>query len=266
MKALPVATAGLAVAGAAAISAALLWVPADPGIEPRPAPDVSVSTPAPNAPGPNASASGASAPTASLGDTPAPAGAPPRPVAERADPAWVVRVAEASGIPERALAAYAGAALTLAETDPACGLGWNTLAAIGLVESEHGSISGSVLGADGVAHPSIVGIALDGTDSLTIADTDGGRLDGDEAWDRAVGPMQFIPETWASFARDGDGDDIPNVQQIDDAALTAAAYLCDIGGDLTQPSAWIAAIHAYNPSVEYNNRVAAAATNYASVG
>ena len=35
-----------------------------------------------------------------------------------------------------------------------------------------------------------------------------GRLDGDDTWDRAVGPMQFIPSTWAWSGRDGDGDGV----------------------------------------------------------
>ncbi len=37
-----------------------------------------------------------------------------------------------------------------------------------------------------------------------IGDTDGGALDGDPVVDRAVGPMQFIPSTWARWSRDGE--------------------------------------------------------------
>jgi membrane-bound lytic murein transglycosylase B len=182
----------------------------------------------------------------------------------RADAAWVSRMAEVADIPERALAAYAGAALTVAETHPTCHLGWNTLAGIGLVESEHGTIDGSSMGPDGVARPEIVGIPLDGNGVEAIGDTDAGAMDGDDVWDRAVGPMQFIPTTWTAYGQDGNRDGRVEVHQIDDAALAAAVYLCE-AGDLSDGATWIAAISTYNPSVEYNNRVAHAATTYASL-
>jgi len=187
-------------------------------------------------------------------------------IATFADAAWVAAVADRTGIPQRALAAYAGAAIAVSRTHPSCGLGWNTLAAIGHVESEHGTIGGSHIDDDGVARPAIVGIALDGTASARIPDTDDGVLDGDVIWDRAVGPMQFIPSTWREHRQDGNGDGEYDVDQIDDAALTAAVYLCVAGGDLTVPARWIAAIHAYNADVSYNNRVADAAAHYATLG
>ncbi len=48
------------------------------------------------------------------------AAAAPRGVAELADAAWVSRMAAAAGIPERALAAYAGATLRMAQDAPGC--------------------------------------------------------------------------------------------------------------------------------------------------
>lgn len=203
--------------------------------------------------------------------SPAPSASPPATRAPRAgistlaDPAWVERIAARTGIPPRALAAYAGAALRMQSMHPGCGLGWNTLAGIGEVESRHGTIFGGAIGADGIARPQIVGIALDGTSSLAVPDTDGGALDGDTRWDRARGPMQFIPETWMRDGLDGDGDGRADVDSIDDAALTAAAYLCRAGGNLADPSGWIRAVDAYNPSLEYNHRVAAAANGYAAL-
>lgn len=182
----------------------------------------------------------------------------------QADPAWVAETAEATGIPERALAAYAQAAIRGEEATPGCGIGWNTLAAIGLVESGHGSIHGAKLGADGRAQPAITGPALDGTVYDAIPDTDGGALDGDPTWDRAVGPMQFLPETWKSYGRDATGSGTPDPHQIDDAAWGAATMLCDVGGDLTVPENWIRAVDAYNPNVAYNNDVADAADAYAA--
>ncbi|WP_210648964.1 lytic transglycosylase domain-containing protein [Nocardioides sp. SYSU D00065] len=184
-------------------------------------------------------------------------------VAELADPAWVSASAAALDIPPRALAAYAGASVAVTDTHPGCGLGWNTLAAIGEVESEHGTIGRSVLDDDGDTDPPILGVPLDGDGVAEIPDTDDGSLDQDAEWDRAVGPMQFIPSTWEEHATDGNGDGVPDVHNLDDAALTAAAYLCSTGTDLTQPDDWTAAITSYNPDAGYHNRVAEAATRYA---
>jgi membrane-bound lytic murein transglycosylase B len=179
------------------------------------------------------------------------------------DPLWVTRVSKLSGISERALAAYAGSALRLSREQPTCGLGWNTLAGIGFVESEHGTIDGAQLGSDGVVLPAIVGIALDGTVTESIADTDAGVLDGDAVWDRAVGPMQFIPSTWSLWSSDGDGDGRADPQDIDDAVYSAGRYLCATGGDLREPNNWITAVASYNDTVDYNHRVADAADHFA---
>lgn len=186
-------------------------------------------------------------------------------LAELPDATWVRRVAAGGRMPERALAAYAGAALWINRTDPACGLGWNTLAAIGHVESEHGQMDGARILSDGQVSPPIVGIPLDGNGVIAIEDTDEGRLDGDANWDHAVGPMQFIPSTWATFAADGNGDGLDDINNIDDAALAAALYLCRVGGDLSIAENWIAAIAAYNPSIDYNSRVAESADFFATL-
>jgi hypothetical protein len=120
-----------------------------------------------------------------------------------------------------------------------------------------------VLGADGVPRPAIVGVALNGNGPVAaIPDTDNGRFDGDTVWDRAVGPMQFIPSTWRSAGRDGDGDGVKSPNDIDDAALASAGYLCHGGGDLTQTSAQRAAIFSYNPSWYYVDLVSAFAHGY----
>lgn len=182
------------------------------------------------------------------------------------DPAWVERTADAGDIPARALRAYASAELLLREEQPGCGIGWNTLAAIGQVESHHGSIHGATLHDDGTVTPRVIGAALDGTRFDAIPDTDGGRLDDDAEWDRAIGPMQFIPHTWGLYGRDANGDGTADPDQIDDAALSAATLLCTEGGDLNVPENWITAVNAYNPSVAYNNDVADVADRYAALG
>lgn len=209
---------------------------------------------------------------AALADTPDTQAAPTRPELAAGtvsglhlDAEWIRTTAAAADIPERALSAYAAATLTIQHEFPNCKLGWNMLAAIGEVETRHGTIYGATLGDDGVAAPAITGPALDGGGAFkSIPDTDNGALDGDATWDRAVGPMQFIPQTWERYGRDGNGDDIADPQNIDDAALSAAALLCTAGGDLSQNRNWTRAVYAYNHSAQYHRDVADAANRYAS--
>lgn len=188
-----------------------------------------------------------------------------RPIARLPDPAWVDATATSTGVEARALRAYAGAALRLEREQPRCRIGWNTLAAIGAVESEHGTIDGAVVTDDGVADPPIVGVALDGGDVRAIRDTDDGELDGDERWDRAVGPMQFLPATWERWGADGDGDGHADPQHVDDAALAAARYLCHGGRNLTRGPDWVAAISSYNEGGDYHARVLEQASSLASL-
>ena len=165
---------------------------------------------------------------------------------------WSASSLTDNGLPSAARRAYVRAAQSMAGTDPACQLPWTLLAGIGRVESDHGRYGGSVLGENGVSHPLIIGVALDGHGPVAaIPDTDAGRLDKDKVWDRAVGPMQFIPSTWANAARDGDGDAVMSPNDIDDAALAAAAYLCSGSGSVLGESAMSAAIFRYNASEEY---------------
>ena len=63
--------------------------------------------------------------------------------------------------------------------------------------------------------------------------------------------MQFIPTTWARSGRDGNGDGTKDPQNVHDATLAAAGYLCDHGRDLADPAQLRAAILAYNHSDDY---------------
>jgi hypothetical protein len=172
------------------------------------------------------------APLAATPATPTPTRITPRPAVAAApaararisalpDQSWLASTAHATGIPDRALAAYAGTAIELGRTHPDCALGWNTLAGIG-------------------------------------------SLDGDAVWDRAVGPMPFIPSTWAEWGTDGSGDGVADPQNIDDAALSAARYLCGAGADLSVSQNWLDAIWSYNGTTEYVSRVSEMATSYAT--
>jgi membrane-bound lytic murein transglycosylase B len=196
-------------------------------------------------------------------DTPVPQ---PPPLADGTDlAAWSDAAAERTGVPARALRAYAGAEVAQRSTSPDCRLSWSTLAGIGRVESDHGRFGGARPDADGVVRPSIVGPALDGSAGVReIRDTDGGRLDGDVTFDRAVGPMQFLPGTWAHYGADGNDDGVRDPNQVEDAALAAARYLCADGRDTASGVGWWDGVLTYNRSVDYARLVWAAADRYAT--
>jgi membrane-bound lytic murein transglycosylase B len=166
----------------------------------------------------------------------------------------------AGGIPSTAHEAYVRAA---AASPAGCHIAWSLVAAIGRVESNHGRFAGAVLHSDGRSTPAIIGRALDGKGTALIRDTDGGRLDGDRNYDRAVGPMQFIPSTWRAYATDGDGDGRSDPFDIHDAGGAAAKYLCAAGRDLSSTAGKRRAVLAYNHSATYVATVLKLAAAYA---
>lgn len=176
-------------------------------------------------------------------------------------------VEDVEDIPARMVTAYQGAVDQLPEHAPGCqGLRWEVLAGIGRVESGHAA--GSRIGADGVARPAILGPRLDGSGAggnvTPVRDSDGGHWDGDSEYDRAVGPMQFIPTSWELYGRDGNGDGVADPHQVDDAALAAAVHLCGNGSrDLSEESALRAALLGYNRSEAYVDDVLRHAERYA---
>ena len=155
-------------------------------------------------------------------------------------------------VPEAALRAYRHAEKVMATADPDCDISWTLLAAIGRVETNHGRFGGAELGSDGVSRPEIRGPQLDGAGPFAaIHDSDNGTLDRDKVWDRAVGQMQFLPQTWRSVERDGDGDGTKNPDDIDDSALGSAVYLCGAGGSLADRAGMARAAFRYNHSDYY---------------
>jgi membrane-bound lytic murein transglycosylase B len=177
--------------------------------------------------------------------------------------ATMVSTASVSGIPSAALAAYQRAETVINAADKSCHLTWQLIAAIGRVESDHGRVHGNTLDDQGVARPGIFGPALDGKHGTSsIADTDAGQYDADDAWDRAVGPMQFIPSTWSVVGVDADGDGQRNPQDINDAALATAVYLCSGDDDLSTVTGQRAAVYRYNHSTSYVDLVLSIAKAY----
>lgn len=161
-------------------------------------------------------------------------------------------------IPTVAYEAYrtaSDAAPTVAE---GCSVDWTVLAGISQVEARHGRMDEDHrLAANGDVLPEIRGAALDGTQGTEpVPDTDGGEFDGDPSWDRAMGPLQFIPTTWAQLGRDGNGDGVADPDNLYDAALTAAAHLClRAPGDYADRSALREALVGYNASGRYAEEV-----------
>ena len=76
----------------------------------------------------------------------------------------------------------------------------------------------------------------------------------------AMGPMQFLPSTWAVYGVDGDGDGKANILDQADAVYSAARYLCASGGG--QSATLYDAIFAYNHSDYYVRTVLNLAAQY----
>ena len=180
--------------------------------------------------------------------------------------AGVVPVGGDRTIPALALRAYREAAAWAAGFDPGCRLTWPVLAGIGRVESNHGMYGGAAtrFSPSGTVSPRITGPPLDGRGVASIPDSDGGRWDGDTVWDRAVGPMQFIPSTWRSLGRDGNDDGVADPNNLFDSAVSAAAYLClSVDGSLSDPAVLRQAVYNYNHSWPYVDAILGWARLYA---
>ncbi|HET7074634.1 MAG TPA: lytic murein transglycosylase [Mycobacterium sp.] len=176
-------------------------------------------------------------------------------------PPMIVNAPGALGIPSIALAAYRGAEQKMAVADPGCGVSWNLLAGIGRIESGHAG--GGAVDARGTAVVPIYGPALDGTlpgNEVIIQSSVGNRV----SYARAMGPMQFLPGTWARYASDGKGDGVADPQNLFDSALAAARYLCTGGLNLRDPSQVMSAILRYNNSMAYAQNVLGWAAAYAT--
>lgn len=178
-----------------------------------------------------------------------------------APPSMMVNSPGSLRIPATALNAYRNAESMMAGAYPACGISWNLLAGIGRIESMHAN--GGATDSRGTPVQPIYGPALDGTlagNEVIVQSVQAGRV----TFARAMGPMQFLPGTWARYASDGDGDGKADVQNLYDSTLAAARYLCSGGLNLRDPSQVMAAILRYNNSTAYAQNVLGWAAAYAT--
>ncbi len=162
--------------------------------------------------------------------------------------------AGALGIPPVVFSAYIAAEANASRIAADCSVDWPIVAGIWKVESNHATYRGRTVTPDGIVTPPLFGATLDGSipGTARIPDSDGGVLDGDATWDRAVGPAQFLPATWRSLGQDGDGDGTADPQNVFDAALSTVAHLCLASpGDYTNDADLAAALRRYNNSAEY---------------
>ncbi|GAA2531448.1 lytic murein transglycosylase [Mycolicibacterium diernhoferi] len=164
-------------------------------------------------------------------------------------------------IPTVALNAYRNAERMMAASAPGCGMSWNLLAGIGRIESMHAN--GGATDVNGTAVRPILGPALDGTlpgNEIIVQSRSNDRV----TYARAMGPMQFLPGTWSRYASDGNGDGKTEVQNLYDATLAAARYLCSGGLSMRDQNQVMTAILRYNNSVAYARNVLGWAAAYAT--
>jgi len=176
-------------------------------------------------------------------------------------PAAVISPAGGMRIPVMALSAYRKAEQTMAGAAPGCGVSWNLLAGIGRIESSHAN--GGATDSSGTAVHPIYGPVLDGSlpgNEVIVQNNLGGR----PVYARAMGPMQFLPGTWSRFASDGDGDGKSDPQNLFDATLATARYLCSGGLNLRNQAQVLTAILRYNNSMAYAENVLGWAAAYAT--
>ncbi|WP_415041621.1 lytic transglycosylase domain-containing protein [Gordonia sp. (in: high G+C Gram-positive bacteria)] len=161
------------------------------------------------------------------------------------------------GIPGVVLQAYKLAATRMATESPACKLPWYLLAGIGRIESGHAG-NGNV-DEYGNVRTQIHGPALDGTlaGNAVILDSQGNAA-------RAMGPMQFIPSTWATWGSDANGDGKADPQNIFDSTYSAGRYLCAGVSDIMAGNNKVAAVYRYNHSMAYVTNVLSWAAAYST--
>lgn len=172
--------------------------------------------------------------------------------------------------------AYRKAAAAVADEPAICAIDWATIGGIANIESFHGTLGNRFVTANGNLSRPLLGVLLDGGASeadgeiddgvagdsgatstasfARIPDSDGGALDGSAEFDRALGPMQFLPSTWRRYGADGNADGVNDPHNIYDSALGAANYLCAVAKEIDSGALELR-LRSYNDSQTYVNKV-----------
>lgn len=87
--------------------------------------------------------------------------------------------------------------------------------------------------------------------SINFNETNFGRNTNNTTGSGAMGWMMFMPETWAAYGVDANGDGNKDPYDPEDAIFAAARYLQASGA----PGSWHEAIYAYNHAEWYVDRV-----------
>ncbi len=144
------------------------------------------------------------------------------------------------GIPALVRAAYQRAAALTAAYDPGCVLTWEVLAGVGRVESGHAS--GGRVDDGGTTRGRSDPGKLPGRLRSRDADDRGQRwrcARQRPGFDRAVGPMQFLPATWAGYAADGNDDGLRDPHNVFDASLPPRGTCAPAAGTSPiRPTCW----------------------------
>jgi hypothetical protein len=149
------------------------------------------------------------------------------------------------GVPERALR---GVLMIEPMTQAATGclVPWWLLLGITYIESGAGTFNDAQIDDDWVVRPLVFGPPT--------------------PYGRAMGPFQFIPDSWDIYGLDGSGDGVADPHNFLDGVLAAANHLCGssggAGGDLSDEATARRGIFGYNHSDEYVNDVWSAAVGY----
>lgn len=154
------------------------------------------------------------------------------------------------------------------EFDQCTGMRWQILAGIGSVESDHGATA--TIHPSGDTDPPFIGPRLDGSGvggNLTPHyDTDGGKWDGDEEYDRAVGVTQHLPANWDRYGVDGNGDGQADPHNVYDSVASTAVELCQSAQgervDFDDREDLKNALYRYNPAWWYVEDVLAEVDRY----
>lgn len=152
------------------------------------------------------------------------------------------------GIPERVLAAYRNAETQTPVLAAGCEVSWTVTAGIWKITANHTNLAGHTLSSDGRVTPPLT------------------HPPSDDSTEERLGPGGIPASVWSEIGVDGGKDGRVDPQQVDDAALTAAIYLCHLTpGGVLDDAGLSVALAGYNPQPGWAERVMAWINYYRSL-